>query len=214
MARNRHPEQTIKLITSVAFKLFLEKGYNKTSIQDIINETKLSKGGIYHHFNSKEEIFEAVFLIIADEIIAELSPVLHNKDLTGAEKFSCIFKFSMNSKKQQEINEMAPDALSNPRLIIMQLNLIKNLTAPKFLAPILEEGMKDGSIKENDPLELAEAIMVLVNVWLNPSLFYSEGFDIRKRCNVINKMLSVYGIEMFQKDDIEIMCEEMKNHIK
>lgn len=61
MARNKYPEETVKLILDVATHLFVEKGYDATSLQDIINETKLSKGAIYHHFSSKEEIFEAIF---------------------------------------------------------------------------------------------------------------------------------------------------------
>ena len=56
MARNKYPEETVKLILDVSTKMFCEKGYDNTSLQDIINETKLSKGAIYHHFDSKEDI--------------------------------------------------------------------------------------------------------------------------------------------------------------
>ncbi len=47
MARNKHPEETVNLILSVAFRLFMEKGYEHTSIQDIIDHLGgLSKGAI------------------------------------------------------------------------------------------------------------------------------------------------------------------------
>ena len=50
MARNKHPEETVNLIVSVAFRQFMEKGYEHTSIQDIIdNLGGMSKGAIYHH---------------------------------------------------------------------------------------------------------------------------------------------------------------------
>ena len=39
MARNKHPEETVQRILTTASKLFLEKGYEKTSLQDIIRET-------------------------------------------------------------------------------------------------------------------------------------------------------------------------------
>lgn len=45
MARNKHPEETVNLILDVAFRLFMEKGYEHTSIQDIIDQLGgLAKG--------------------------------------------------------------------------------------------------------------------------------------------------------------------------
>ena len=67
MARNKYPEETVKLILDVSTKMFCEKGYDNTSLQDIINETKLSKGAIYHHFDSKEDILKAIFQRIGNE---------------------------------------------------------------------------------------------------------------------------------------------------
>ena len=56
MARNRHPEATVERILTEAARLFLQKGFEKTSMQDIMDATGLSKGAIYHHFASKEDI--------------------------------------------------------------------------------------------------------------------------------------------------------------
>ena len=60
MARNKHPEQTFEKIVVTAARLFVEKGYEQTSVQDILDATGLSKGGLYHHFKSKEQILDAV----------------------------------------------------------------------------------------------------------------------------------------------------------
>ena len=61
MARNKYPEQTVEKILDVSQELFLEKGYEQTTIQDIVNHLEgLSKGAIYHHFKSKDEILAAL----------------------------------------------------------------------------------------------------------------------------------------------------------
>lgn len=46
-------------IITVAFELFLAHGYKGVSLSDIIKATQLSKGAIYHHFDSKYEIYIA-----------------------------------------------------------------------------------------------------------------------------------------------------------
>ena len=61
MARNKYPEETVEKILTVAMRLFLEKGYEHTTIQDIVDQLGgLTKGAVYHHFKSKEEIMDAV----------------------------------------------------------------------------------------------------------------------------------------------------------
>lgn len=47
-------------IIETAFKLFLDKGYRSTSMSDLVNETKLSKGAFYHYFKNKEELYREV----------------------------------------------------------------------------------------------------------------------------------------------------------
>ena len=61
LARNKYPEVTVKRVLDVSQRLFLERRYVNTAIQDIVNELDgLSKGAIYHHLKSKEEIMDAI----------------------------------------------------------------------------------------------------------------------------------------------------------
>ncbi|GBF50454.1 hypothetical protein LPTSP4_19790 [Leptospira ryugenii] len=57
-------EETKKAILKIAKKLFGKKGYNGTSIEDILGELKMTKGALYHHFSNKREIFFEVCKII------------------------------------------------------------------------------------------------------------------------------------------------------
>lgn len=54
-------------IIKIALELFLKKGYEKTTITDIMKKTNLSKGGMYHYFSSKEDILDAVIKKAAQE---------------------------------------------------------------------------------------------------------------------------------------------------
>lgn len=55
-------EQTREQILDAALSLFLQQGYNGTSMRQIAAEAGIALGGIYNHFPSKEELFRQVFL--------------------------------------------------------------------------------------------------------------------------------------------------------
>ena len=55
MARNKYPEITEARILDTATKLFLEKGWEETTVQDIVDELgDITRGAFYHHFKSKD----------------------------------------------------------------------------------------------------------------------------------------------------------------
>lgn len=59
MSRNKYPEQTREQILDTATRLFLQQGYEHTTIQNIIDQLGgLTKGAVYHHFSSKEAILK------------------------------------------------------------------------------------------------------------------------------------------------------------
>jgi AcrR family transcriptional regulator len=72
----RHPEIRRAEILDAAFTMFVERGYDNTSLNDIISGGGLSKGMFYHHFASKEVLLEALFDRVTDQTYAVLEPIL------------------------------------------------------------------------------------------------------------------------------------------
>ena len=200
MARNKYPEETVKLILDAATHLFVEKGYDATSLQDIINETNLSKGAIYHHFSSKEEIFEAISHRIGEENATHLAKVRDDPSLNGLEKLRAIFNAALFNSNQNLMLTVTPCLLDNPRFLAMQIAQLYQIVAPKFIQPILQQGIDDGSIQAANPRELAEAIMVLSNVWLNPLVSMADEAEMRHRCKTFNDLLQGAGIHQLLDD--------------
>ena len=56
----RKGEEKKQEILTVAERLFCLKGYRETSVQDILDVLKASKGGFYHYFESKEAVLETL----------------------------------------------------------------------------------------------------------------------------------------------------------
>lgn len=57
-----------KKVLDAAYELFCERGYEKTSVQSIIDKAGTSKGGFYHHFGTKEDVVEAITFQFVDEL--------------------------------------------------------------------------------------------------------------------------------------------------
>ena len=195
MARNKYPEETVKLILDVSTRLFSEKGYDDTSFQNIVNETNLSKGAIYHHFSSKEDILKAIFHRLWNENAEIFAKIRDDNRLRGIEKLRKIFQTAVFHSNQSVLLTVSPCLLNNPRFLAMQIEQIYELIAPQFVEPILAEGIKDGSINIENPHEIAEAIMILTNVWLNPLVKMTDTEGMKKRCDTFNTLLKGLGID-------------------
>ncbi|WP_425063139.1 TetR/AcrR family transcriptional regulator [Pyruvatibacter mobilis] len=63
---------TRSAVIEAATALFGTNGFDDTKMDDIVAKAGVAKGGIYHHFKNKHEIFEAVFEAVAAEIAAEM----------------------------------------------------------------------------------------------------------------------------------------------
>jgi AcrR family transcriptional regulator len=63
-------ESTRRKLISVARRLFASKGYAATSIGDITERARVTRGALYHHFSDKEALFRAVFEQVEEELVA------------------------------------------------------------------------------------------------------------------------------------------------
>ena len=207
MARNKHPEETVNLILDVACRLFVEKGFEHTSIQDIINNLGgLTKGAIYHHFKSKEDILEAVISRMTEESNRMLIEVRDRTDLTGKDKLKTIFKESIFRPVQDEIFTQAPNLGDNPKLLFsIFCNTIREV-APDYIFPIIRQGIDDGTIVTDYPEQLAELIILVANIWANPMIFDNTVEETHNRFMVFQQMMRGFGLD--------IVDEEMMNRIQ
>ena len=200
MARNKHPEQTVQLILDTAARLFAQQGYDQTSLQDIIDATHLSKGAIYHHFTSKLDIL----LRIADQIATvnadTLGEIRDRKGLTGAEKLRELFRVAVLQDYQQQLLGLMPCLLDNPQFLAMLVRSVLDDAAPHYVQPILEEGVADGSIRTDSPRELAQALLLLTDLWVAPILQPVPPEQVRSRCLLLNQITRPFGFELMDED--------------
>lgn len=81
MDKNRKRMETMHRMRAKGLELFYQKGYNATSIDDILKELSLSKGAFYHHFKSKDDFFISIIQnILTQKVYAMLvEPLTHGR---------------------------------------------------------------------------------------------------------------------------------------
>lgn len=168
----------------------------------------LSKGAIYHHFKSKEDILVAVTDKMTEESNRLLAAVRDRTDLTGKEKLKTIFKESIFRPVQDDIFTVAPDLSSSPGLLFSIFRETVEEAAPNYILPIIEQGIADGSIQTEYPAELAELIILSANIWMNPMIFNNSAEESRRKFMVFRQMMSGFGLDIVD-DEILNRLEEL-----
>ena len=198
MARNKYPEITVDKILEASQRLFLEKGYDNTTIQDIVNELDgLSKGAIYHHFKSKEEIMSA----LGDRMFLQNNPfekVKPRTDLNGLEKMKMVILLNQSDETQIRLTRQAVPLLKNPRILAEMIATNRRLLCPYWME-LLEEGQKDGSVKTPYTKELAE-FLILTDIWMIPSVFPATKEELQKRLQFIKETLEHMGLPLIDDE--------------
>ena len=87
-------------IIETAGKLFEEKGYEQTQVQDIVNEIGVAKGLFYYYFKSKDEVMEELADRYADAIIDAVNKLI-DKDIGTFDKINRIFQIFIDSAEKK-----------------------------------------------------------------------------------------------------------------
>lgn len=210
MARNKYPEVTVERILDTAQRLFLEKGYDNTTIQDIVDGLGgLTKGAIYHHFKSKEEILDAV----GNRMFFENNPfetVRSRTDLNGLEKLREAVRLNQADSPRSSITAQSIPIMKNPRLLADMIDSNRRILTPHFLE-LIQEGCRDGSIHTRYAEEIAELLPLLTSLWLLPSVFPADQAGVRRKFEFIGEMLEKMGVPLVD-DSIRRLIDEFLEH--
>jgi AcrR family transcriptional regulator len=169
--------------------LFATKGYNGTSMNDIVKESGVSKGAIYNHFESKERLFMSL-LNIQTEIGLEQILALFSDEDTTIDKLKKIFKATFNSSVActRELCMMQTEFMvtaSRIESLVPELQR-RYRTIQQFVVDIIEEGKILGEIKQDID---SESLVALVFATLDGLGFQFATLGISFDVDSLEKLL-------------------------
>lgn len=199
MSRNKYPEETVNLILDVAYKLFLEKGYEKTTVQDIVdNMNGLTKGALYHHFKSKEEVLIGVSNRMFDENSEGYKyDELLSSDLSAKDKFLKYIELIVSDRAENALRQIYPDLKKTPQFLVIMLENTIIGAATKNLTGIFNQAVQEGDIKTEYPEQLAAATALVINMWVNPYIWKVSNDELMRKLRFLDELFTKYGANSF-----------------
>ena len=149
-------EVTRESLVDAARLLFGERGFNATSLDEIVKGAGVTKGALYHHFTDKEELFKAVAESIRRETTTKLQDLFLLRDPFAALEAGCtaIFDAYLDPAVRQIILVDARSVLSPAAYRDLQS---RDETA--FVRGTLRRAMREGAI-ETQPLRPLASMLI------------------------------------------------------
>ena len=207
MPKEYNSQATIEAILSVSAKLFLEKGFDKTSMMDIATAAGISKGAIYHHFKSKDEIVKSVMEKQEESVKAAIENFMDEaKVLSGKEQLKLILEKNIENQEAHYLDNAMSVRMKSAEFVLSYMQSCVNKDSA-FVSEIIKRGIKDGSIVTDFPDECAEVFMLLLNVWCDPAVFDCDGKKLSSRLGFLQYMMKSIGIDVLSDELIEKSLE-------
>lgn len=147
-------------ILVAARELFIKKGYEHTSVNDILKIVDIAKGTFYYYFNSKEEVLEAIILDIVEEGASRAMKILKDKSIPLVNRIMMAImaqapEFEGSNEIRDELHKV-----ENTKLEQLYLKAMLKRMTPVLQEPVFE-GMKRDIFHMEYPTECIESILLL-----------------------------------------------------
>jgi len=192
---SKDPEERRLELIDTAGRLFMERGYENTSVSDIVKEIKVAQGTFYYHFFSKSDILEAVVEKNISVMMNEILNRAGGKNIRAAERLNEIINFLIHygmegDNVQSYLHEESNIVMHNKASKMVMARLIPILTG------VIADGVAEGTFDVKYPTETAEILLASLGYILHQADLVAADEKRRKRVKssmeqTLNRVLEV-----------------------
>ena len=156
--RGEKGEKRKQELLKIAYRMFIRKGYEETSIDEIIAEAHIAKGTYYYHFPSKEALLEEVISMMINEEVGRAKEVV-SAALPVPQKLVGVIASLRPGQDETNISE----ALNQKENIIMHDKIGRRIVeeAVPLLAEVVAEGTRQGMFTCDHVPERVKMILIM-----------------------------------------------------
>lgn len=162
--KERERERRRQQIMVAAKRVFSQKGFSKSTMEDIAREAELSPGTLYLYFKNKDELYASLSLRILQYLLIRLEHVSNDKTLQPRERLQAlkeamydVYNFDplilinmFHLQSSETLKNLSPELLAD----------IKELSGKSLesMAALFEDGIKSGVFIDKHPIAIADII--------------------------------------------------------
>lgn len=162
-------------LLKIAYRMFVSKGYEETSIDEIIAEAHIAKGTYYYHFSSKEELLEGVISMMIGEEVRRAKEVLTAPVPVPQKLVGVIVSLRPNVDESS-----ITDALNQKENTIMHEKISRRVIdeAVPLLAEVVSEGIEQGLFTCDHIPERVRMILIMSQHLFDNGNFTQGDIDV------------------------------------
>jgi AcrR family transcriptional regulator len=148
-----------------ASRLIVTEGYERMSVQDVLDEVGASRGAFYHYFDSKEALLEATVERMSDVALTGIAPILDDPTLSAGQKLQGVFRGIAQWKYERKelVIAILHVWLADDNAIVREK--LRRLVATRLtplLTPIVRQGIADGDYSASSADDVAGVLVSLI----------------------------------------------------
>lgn len=175
----KKPTERRAEIIKAARDLFLAKEYDRTTMQDVMDHLGIAKGTIYHYFDSKEALLEAIVVDMVNTRLIEIEVSLRKSNENALEKIKKTVLLGNMAKENEKL--LAPlHSSSNTAMHIRILSETLVKLAPIY-EKLIRQGCDEGIFQTEYPLECAEFLLSGVQLLTDTGIYPWTQEDLNRR---------------------------------
>jgi len=177
MAEKKDAKKRKKEIMTAASELFHQKGYLNTTTQDIINKVAISRGLLYYHFKSKEDILYHIVEGYLHPLIKKFDRITKDKTLEPIEKVVAFINNTIISEEEAKPEDYTlKNAIHLPEnsYMIDRINHKLSNEMTNYFTEIIEEGLTKGVFNVTYPKETAAFLMTAYTFVINDTSYHNN----------------------------------------
>jgi len=162
-------------LLQIAYRLFISRGYENTSVDDIIEEAGIAKGTYYYYFETKEQMLEEVIGMMIDQE-AETAKQILKAEIPVPQKIVGIISTLRPTREETPIE----DALMRPENIVMHEKIRKKIVeeAVPLLSEVVEEGIAEGIFSCDCVPERVRMLLVISSATFDEGRFTEQDLAV------------------------------------